>query len=112
MSAGPLSYSNRVVRLWERIVHWRCREGNGGGVLEAGIGGSREEKRENEGMRMEGGSAAERHSLSEQADSAQQSKHTAGFPREETSRRDAATLSLLHHPPPPPPASLLTAASQ
>lgn len=55
-----------------------------------------EEKRENEGMRMESDkrkrqtkkgtvgreteSAVEQHSCGEQADSAQQSKHTAGLP--------------------------------
>lgn len=52
------------------------------------------ENEEEKGTRREGESCAEHHSCGEQADSAQQSKHTAGFPE----RRRALEM---HQPPGP-----------
>lgn len=109
-----------MVGLWVRIVCWKCGWTEEGGEL-VGAGRGREERgrmgewewkrtrgndwdKKGNGRGRETESAVEHHSCGEQADSAQQSKHTAGLPWEEASSGDAASLSLLV--PPTMPASL------
>lgn len=73
-------------------------------------------KKETVRVKMEEKKRRNREGGSEQADSAQQSKHTAGLQREEASGEGATSLSLLAPPSPShsasQPACLPTAAPQ